>query len=73
MTFCNHPDHQFWPADLRFADLVKPGQVFSHKQITDLYLLGLAIRNGGKLATLDRRIPTVLLDQGNEALTLIPV
>jgi predicted nucleic acid-binding protein len=28
-----------------------------HRQITDIYLLGLAIRHGGRLATFDRSIP----------------
>jgi predicted nucleic acid-binding protein len=28
-----------------------------HKKITDAYLLGLAVRNHGRLATFDRSIP----------------
>ena len=31
--------------------------VRGHKQITDIYLLGLAVRHGGRLATFDRSIP----------------
>jgi hypothetical protein len=49
------------------------GFTFSHRQVTDLYLLGLAVRNGGKLATLDRRIPSALVEGGEQALALIPV
>jgi uncharacterized protein len=50
--------HRFWPDSLsvlegkRF-DLTKTGP----KQLTDLYLLSLAISNGGCLVTFDRAIP----------------
>ena len=30
---------------------------YSHNQLTDLYLLALAVKNGGRLVTFDRRIP----------------
>jgi hypothetical protein len=29
----------------------------SHRQLTDVYLIGLAHKNGGRLATFDRTIP----------------
>jgi hypothetical protein len=29
----------------------------SHRQVTDIYLLGIAVRHGGCLATFDRTIP----------------
>jgi hypothetical protein len=31
--------------------------VAGHRQLTDLYLLGLAQRQGGTLATFDRTVP----------------
>ena len=31
--------------------------IMGYRQITDIYLLGLAIRHGGRLATFDRSIP----------------
>lgn len=37
--------------------LFKLGPVLSANQTTDVYLLGLAVKHGGKLATLDRSIP----------------
>ena len=52
------PGHHFWPDDISIAD----GNVFDHlsilgpNQITDVYLLGLAVKNGGCLATFDRSI-----------------
>jgi toxin-antitoxin system PIN domain toxin len=65
------PEHQFWPDDASLADLVLPGAALSHGQVTDAYLLGLAVRRKGKLATLDRRISTEVVKGGAEALELI--
>ena len=51
-------DHAFWPDDLPVAEAVAFSGVrlMGHQQVTDAYLLGLAIRCGGMLATLDQRI-----------------
>ncbi|MBK1688141.1 TA system VapC family ribonuclease toxin [Rubrivivax gelatinosus] len=53
-----HESHAFWPDDL---SLLQPGllrwdRVLSSRHITDLYLLALAVRHGGRLVTLDRSI-----------------
>jgi len=55
--------HRFWPDSLSFLegprlkakrfDLTQIGT----KQLTDLYLLSLAIANGGRLITFDRGVP----------------
>jgi uncharacterized protein len=51
-------DHTFWPDELPFAEAVAFAGVrlLGHQQVTDAYLLGLAIRRGGVLATLDQRL-----------------
>lgn len=51
-------DHQFWPDDLPLAEATAfaGARLLGHQQVTDAYLLGLAFRRGGRLATLDRRI-----------------
>ena len=54
----NHPSHRFWADEISF---VAATQSFSrrltgHGQITDAYLLGLAMHKQGKLATMDRAI-----------------
>ncbi len=51
-------DHAFWPDELPVAEAVAFAGVrlMGHQQVTDAYLLGLAIRRGGVLATLDQRI-----------------
>jgi uncharacterized protein len=57
--FCQSPRHQFWPASVSVLDesLFALEYLHGHKQITDAYLLGMAIRNGGRLVTFDRNIP----------------
>lgn len=51
-------DHAFWPDQLPVAEAVAFAGVrlLGHQQVTDAYLLGLAIRRGGVLATLDQRM-----------------
>ena len=52
------PGHRFWTMDVPFTDGLQPFQerLVGHQQITDAYLLGLAIKNRGHLVTLDRGI-----------------
>ena len=51
-------DHTFWPDEMALADAVGFAGVrlVGHQQVTDAYLLGLAIHRGGMLVTLDERI-----------------
>lgn len=54
----NNSDHEFWPDDV---DLLKEGtldwtKVLGHRQVTDTYLIILAVQNQGCLVTMDRRI-----------------
>jgi hypothetical protein len=58
-TFCASGYHQFWPDDISLRDesLFDAAFVGGHRQLTDLYLLGLAHKRGGRLATFDRTIP----------------
>jgi toxin-antitoxin system PIN domain toxin len=69
--FCAAEGHHFWPADISIRELVKPDALVTHTQITDVFLLGLAVHKGGKLATLDQRIAAVAVQRGSEALELI--
>lgn len=52
------PLHAFWADDLSLldTDVIDHGRVLSPRQLTDIYLLALAVRNGGGLVTLDRGI-----------------
>jgi uncharacterized protein len=57
-----HPGHRFWADDLSLEDAVRGfrSKVLGHQQVTDAYLLGLALRKKGKLATLDRSIRSLM-------------
>jgi toxin-antitoxin system PIN domain toxin len=52
------PEHRFWSDSIEVRDALEqmPAALTGHRQITDAYLVALAIRHKGKLATLDRRI-----------------
>jgi uncharacterized protein len=52
-------DHAFWPDDISLCDytLFDPKAILGPNQITDVYLLALAVKNDGRLATLDRSVP----------------
>lgn len=51
-------NHEFWPDDISILDknLIKTEHIFGPKQLTDVYLLALAVKNHGRLVTLDERI-----------------
>jgi predicted nucleic acid-binding protein len=57
--FCSTPHHHFWPDTVSLLDeaLFQPGWIGGPRGITDVYLLGLAVRNHGRLVTFDRGIP----------------
>jgi toxin-antitoxin system PIN domain toxin len=57
--FLSSQDHQFWPDDISLCDdaLFDVGGMVGHRQITDVYLLGLAKKRRGHLVTFDRSIP----------------
>jgi toxin-antitoxin system PIN domain toxin len=74
MQMCRLPGHVFWPDDISIRDpeRIDAGRLLATGQITDLYLLALAVAHGGRLATLDRRIGPGPVRGGQDALELIP-
>lgn len=64
------PGHRFWPDDISLlnADAVDIERVRTSAQVTDTYLLALAVFHGGKLATFDRRLSDVAVRKGKAAL-----
>ena len=56
-----HKSHVFWPDDIGLLDNHVPLDLLvGHRQVTDAYLLGLAIRRGGRLVTLDGALSALL-------------
>ena len=58
-TFCDSKGYVFWEDSISLRDtrLFDPSVILSHKQLPDVYLLALATRKRGRLATFDARIP----------------
>ncbi len=55
--FCQGVGHEFWPDDFSIRELrTTKGHRLTHQQVTDVYLLALARRHDGRLATFDRSI-----------------
>jgi toxin-antitoxin system PIN domain toxin len=63
-----HPNHEYWPADVSYLEAIEPfgSQIVGHKQVSDAYLLGLAIHHKGKLVTMDRGILDLLPEKMRE-------
>ena len=67
------PGHQFWPDDVSFADTKRFPTLPGSKKLTDLYLVALAVKHGGRLATFDHRIDPTPISGGPAAFYPIPV
>lgn len=57
---CVPPYHQFWSCDVSLLDVkvLDSTRVHGPKQVTDLYLLALAVHNDGRFVTFDRSVPS---------------
>ncbi len=68
-------DHAFWPDERPLAAAVAfaGARLVGHQQVTDAYLLGLAIHRRGVLATLDPRIATFCDPKSVEAQALVMI
>ena len=67
-------DHEFWPDDISMLDdtLVDFSRLHGHRQVTDAYLLALAVRRGGALASFDTAMPlTAVRGAGKKHLVAI--
>ena len=58
--FTESGDHVHWPDDVSLlrTDELDGSELTGHREITDAYLLALAVRHDGSLATFDRSVRT---------------
>ena len=58
---CRQDIHEFWPDEVSLLDpqIVDSTRLHGARQLTDVYLLALAVRHGGRLVTFDAGIPLV--------------
>ena len=56
--FARHPGYRYWSISDKWAVLTAPfsARLLGHQQVTDAYLLGLAIKEEGVLVTFDKGI-----------------
>ena len=70
---CAAEGHAFWPDSISLRDAVTSDGSLTHSQVTDIYLLALAVANGGRIATLDQHIPASVVRGGPGAVEVIRV
>ena len=53
-----HPGYKFWTMTETWSTITAPfkDRIFGHQQITDAYLVGMAVRENGVLVTLDKAV-----------------
>lgn len=61
-------DHQFWADDITLLDpsRFESKRILGPRQLTDIYLLGLAAAKGGRLVTFDRKITPAAVPGASE-------
>ena len=69
-----HPAHEFWNCGLQLPPAVKAmeGRLQGYKQLTDAYLLALAHRRKGVLASFDRGLRTLAGDEFRGSVEVLP-
>ena len=65
---CNHASHQFWMEDISLlqAGLIRWDRLLGPRQITDCYLLALAVTHGGRFVSFDQRIQVDLVPDASQ-------
>ena len=67
-TAVSTPHHQFIADDISLLDnaLVEEGSLSGPRQVTDAYLLALAVAHGSRFVTLDRSVPVGAVREAGE-------
>jgi predicted nucleic acid-binding protein len=66
--------HQFWPDDISITDdsAFEGALIAGTRQVTDVYLLGLAARRSGTMVSFDRSLAWQAVRSGSERLVQRP-
>lgn len=66
-------DHRFWADSISLCgkEFFEPSSLVSSKHLTDLYLLSLAVNNGGRLVTFDQGISLSAVPGAKESHLLV--
>jgi uncharacterized protein len=70
---CHQHIHEFWPdtVSLLDSDVVDSTQIHGPRQLTDIYLLALAVKHEGRLVTFDTGIPIAAVGRATKQKLLI--
>lgn len=65
---CAERIHEFWPDEPSLLDsaIFDATRIHGPRQLTDVYLLGLAVRHDGRFVTFDGRIPLEAVRRATE-------
>ena len=66
--------HEFWPDDLSILNqtVINNARIHGPKQVTDIYLLALAVQHAGRFVTFDGSVPlSAVLQAEKEHLAVI--
>lgn len=69
----SRPGHQFWPDSISLADATAHPNLPGFRDLTDYYLLALAVDHHARLVTLDQRIDPAILKGGPKAFLPVPI
>ena len=69
----NRPGYRYWPLTENWTALTAPfaARIAGHLQVTDAYLLGMAIKENGVLVTFDRGIKYLAGDEFRRNLIIL--
>jgi len=73
--FVANPSHVFWHDDIQITNdqLIPTRRLRGHKQVTDAYLFGLCVKQGGQLVTFDRGFSSLVpANEQQRVLVLTP-
>jgi toxin-antitoxin system PIN domain toxin len=67
------PGHEFWPDEISLTDgsQIHRANLLNSGQVTDTYLLALAVRKHGQLATLDKRLASLAVRNATQSLRIV--
>ena len=70
-----HADHDFWPDNLQMPEAMKPleSRLQGYRQVTDAYLVAVARRHKGVVATFDRGLRTLAGDTADGLVEIVPL
>jgi toxin-antitoxin system PIN domain toxin len=70
---CRQDVHEFWPDDVSLldSDVVDSTRIHGTRQLTDIFLLALAVQHEGRLVTFDTGIPLAAVRKATKQKLLI--